>query len=321
MSRLLSVVMPAYNEGEAIGHALAALEPVLASLPVRTEVVVVNDGSRDDTLAQARAFRSQVFELVVVDLSRNFGKEAAVSAGLAQARGDAVIPIDADLQDPPALIPRMVERWLAGAEVVLGRRADRSRDTWLKRNTARGFYRVMSRVSDVPIPEDVGDFRLMDRAVVDVVKALPENRRFMKGLFAWAGFRTEVIDYERPERVAGDTKFRALSMINHAVEGITSFSTVPLRLATLLGALVAMASFVYGLFIIGYTLWRGTGVPGYASLMSVLLFVSGVQLMALGVVGEYVGRTYIEAKRRPAFVVREVWRGGGPEPDRPRPEA
>lgn len=314
MSKLLSVVVPAYNEGEAIGHALAALEPVLASLPCRSEVVIVNDGSRDDTVEQARAFRSRVFELVVVDLSRNFGKEAAVSAGLAHARGDAVIPIDADLQDPPALIPEMVRRWQAGAEVVLARRADRSHDTWLKRNTALAFYRLMGRVSDVPIPENVGDFRLMDRAVVEVVKALPESRRFMKGLFAWAGFRTEAIDYERPERVAGDAKFKARTMINHAIEGITSFSTMPLRVATLTGALVALVAFVYGAVIIARTLLHGVDVPGYASLMSMILFLSGVQLMALGVIGEYVGRTYIEAKRRPPFVVRAVHRSGPQDP-------
>jgi glycosyltransferase involved in cell wall biosynthesis len=306
--RRVSLVIPAYNEGEAIEGTLAALERALAPHAYRWEFVVVNDGSRDDTLARLRAYRPTLAELVVVDLSRNFGKEAALSAGLEAASGDAVIPVDADLQDPPELIPQMLAIWEAGAEVVLAHRSDRSSDGWLKRTTASQFYRIINMVTEVPIPQDVGDFRLMDRVVVDIVRSLPENRRFMKGLFAWAGFRTEQVDYVRPERVLGETKFNGLRLVNLAVEGITSFSTAPLRITTYVGAVVAVLSIVYACYIIARTLILGVDMPGYASLISVVLFLSGVQLVALGLVGEYVGRTYLESKRRPPFVVRKVWR-------------
>ncbi len=310
MHPLVSIVMPAYNEGEAIQETLSALEQALAGLPFRFEVVVVNDGSKDDTVEKAKGFPQAAFEVVVVDLSRNFGKEAALSAGLEASRGAAVIPIDADLQDPPSLIPEMLRQWSAGAEVVLARRSDRTSDGWLKRTTAAAFYRVMNQLSEVRLPENVGDFRLMDRVVVDVVRALPENRRFMKGLFAWAGFRTVVLDYQRPARVAGETKFNGFRLLNLAMEGITSFSTAPLRLASYSGAAVAAGAFLYGAYVIARTLVLGRDLPGYASLMTVILFLSGVQLMALGLIGEYVGRTYLESKRRPAFLVREVWRSG-----------
>lgn len=309
MSKLISLVMPVYNEADAIEHTLASLVPVLAGLGHRVEVVIVNDGSTDGSIEKARAFQTDAFETVLVDLSRNFGKEAALSAGLATANGDAVIPIDADLQDPPELIPEMLRQWEQGAEVVLARRADRSSDGFLKRITAAYFYRLMNRVADVSIPENVGDFRLMDRAVVDVICALPENRRFMKGLFAWAGFRAVILDYQRPVRVAGETKFNGLRLLNLAVEGITSFSTAPLRIATIIGAAVALVAFGYGGFIVIHTLIYGRDLPGYASLMSVVLFMSGIQLMALGLIGEYIGRTYIESKRRPPYLIRKIWRG------------
>lgn len=320
---LISIVIPAFNEGAAIRTTLDEVGRLAQMIPHRLEVIVVNDGSRDDTLDQVKSVTPDGYDLVVVDLSRNFGKEAALGAGLDAASGDAVIPIDADLQDPPELIPEMIRQWEAGFEVVLARRVDRSADGFLKRFTAAQFYRLMNRVSDVPLPENVGDFRLMDRAVVDVIRALPENRRFMKGIFAWAGFRTATLDYTRPARVAGETKFNGLRLLSLAVEGITSFSTVPLRLATGLGALAALLAFGYGAWIVIRTLVFGVDLPGYASLMSVVLFMSGLQLMALGLIWEYVGRTYIESKRRPAFVIREVWRasaGGGPLPQRAAPE-
>jgi len=312
MTDAVSIVVPAFNEGAAIRQTLEELGRLAATLGRPLEVVVVNDGSRDDTLQQARAVSPSNFDLVVVDLSRNFGKEAALSAGLAVATGSAVIPIDADLQDPPELIPEMIRLWEEGHDVVLARRADRSADGFMKRFTAAQFYRLMNRVSDVPLPENVGDFRLMDRAVVDVIRALPENRRFMKGLFAWAGFRTTTLDYARPARVAGETKFKALRLVNLAIEGLTSFSTAPLRVATGIGALVALLAFAYGSWIVLRTLIFGVDLPGYASLMSVLLFMSGLQLMALGLIGEYVGRTYIESKRRPAYVIRSTYRIEGP---------
>lgn len=307
--RLVSLVMPAYNEEEGIVGVLAEIDGVLAQgAGYRWELVLVNDGSRDATLQLASSFVPRNFELVVIDLSRNFGKESALSAGLEVARGDAVIPMDADLQDPPTLIFEMLQLWIAGAEVVLAKRGDRSTDTFMKRFTAHSFYRFINRVSDISIPENVGDFRLMDRVVVDVIKRLPENRRFMKGLFAWAGFRTSTVEYRRPERVSGETKFNGLRLLNLAVEGVTSFSTAPLRLASYAGACVAICAMLYGGYVVVHTLYSGVEVPGYASLASMIAFLAGVQLLALGVIGEYVGRIYLESKRRPAFIIREVRR-------------
>jgi glycosyltransferase involved in cell wall biosynthesis len=304
--RLISLLIPVYNEAETIGLTVARLEEVAAASPHRFELVVVNDGSSDDTLQRLLGIEPGLVEIVVVDLSRNFGKEAALSAGLAHTRGDAVIPLDADLQDPPELIPELVRQWEAGYEVVLARRSDRSSDSWLKRFSARTFYGIIGRLSDVAIPADVGDFRLMDRCVVDALRVLPENRRFMKGLFAWAGFRTAVVDYARPARVAGSTKFNAWRLWNLALEGVTSFSTLPLRIWMYIGLVIALVSFVYGAWIVLRTLIFGIDVPGYASLLTVVLFLGGVQLIGLGMVGEYLGRTYLEAKRRPAYVVRKV---------------
>lgn len=304
----ISLLIPAFNEAEGIVETLHHLERALSGLDYAIEVVIVNDGSRDDTLGKIQTFASSLFDIVVVDLSRNFGKEAALSAGLSVATGDAVIPIDADLQDPPELIPEMIERWRQGAEVVVAHRSNRESDSAAKRLTAKGFYRLINRIAEVEIPDNVGDFRLMDRCVVDVVNSLPENRRFMKGLFAWAGFKTASVEYVRPQRASGESKFNGLRLINLAVEGITSFSTAPLRLATYVGAAVALAAFGYAVFVVIRTLLFGVDLPGYASLISVMLFMSGMQLLALGLVGEYVGRTYMEAKRRPPFVIRRVWR-------------
>jgi glycosyltransferase involved in cell wall biosynthesis len=317
--RRVSLVIPAYNEGEAIVATLAAVEAAFDALPYQLEIVVVNDGSRDDTAERVRACAPRHAELVLVDLSRNFGKEAALSAGLEAASGAAVIPFDADLQDPPELLARMLELWEQGAEVVLAHRSDRSSDGWLKRATAAQFYRLINQVSEVPIPEDVGDFRLMDRAVVDTVNALRENRRFMKGLFAWAGYRTAQVDYVRARRAAGDTKFNGLRLVNLAIEGITSFSTAPLRVVSYFGMLVALFAFCFGAWIVLKTLLYGVDMPGYASTISIVLFMSGVQMVALGVIGEYVGRTYLESKQRPPFVVRQVWRrrGGAGDPSSP----
>ena len=215
--KTVSLLIPAFNEGAAIIGTLRRLETALSSMELSVEVVIVNDGSQDDTLAKVQTYASACFDLVVVDLSRNFGKEAALSAGLQIASGDAVIPLDADLQDPPELIPEMIERWRQGAEVVIAHRSDRRNDTPIKRLTANGFYRLINRIAEVQIPDNVGDFRLMDRAVVDVVCSLPENRRFMKGLFAWAGFRTERVEYVRPHRAAGESKFNGFRLINLAM--------------------------------------------------------------------------------------------------------
>jgi polyisoprenyl-phosphate glycosyltransferase len=308
--QLISLLVTLYDEAENVAALLASLERVAEGLDFDVEVVAVNDGSRDATLAALQAYRPSAFSLVVVDLSRNFGKEAALTAGLAYVRGEAVIPLDADLQDPPELIPQLLAQWQGGFEVVLARRSDRSSDGFMKRTSAHSFYKVINGLSDVAIPEDVGDFRLMDRAVVEVLRELPESRRFMKGLLAWAGFRTTVVDYVRPPRAAGESKFNGWRLWNLALEGVTSFSTFPLRVWTYVGFAIAALSFLYGTVIVLRTLIAGVDVPGYASLLVVILFLGGVQLIGLGIMGEYLGRSYLEAKRRPPFVVRAVMRNG-----------
>ena len=306
--KLISLVMPAYNEQDTLSVAFDRLEKVLADSPHEWELILVNDGSADNTLLEVTAYRPCAFRMVVVDLSRHFGKEAALSAGLRATSGDAVIPMDADLQDPPELVLEMVSRWEKGAEVVIARRSNRGTDLWTKRFSAMLFYRAFNMMSDVAIPENVGDFRLMDRSVVDAINDLPENRRFMKGLFAWAGFRTEEIEYVRPVRASGTTKFNTLRLLNLAIEGVTSFSTAPLRLVTYLGMSVAIAAMAYGSYIALRTLIYGIDLPGYASIVSLLAFLSGIQLLGIGIVGEYVGRSYMESKSRPPYVIRGVYR-------------
>ena len=310
----LSIVCPFYNEAEGTSLFFRQLVPVLESLGMPFEIVCVNDGSRDGTLAALRAVVARDSRVRVVDLSRNFGKEAALTAGLDHARGAAVIPIDADLQDPPELIPELVQQWRRGFDVVLARRVDRLSDSPAKRLTAGLFYRIHNQISDLELPDNVGDFRLMDRRVLEALKLLPERRRFMKGLFAWVGFRTAVVDYTRAPRAAGQSKFNWWRLWNFAIEGITAFSTAPLRVWTYLGALVALVAFVYAGFIIGRTLWQGVDVPGYASLLVAVLFLGGIQLLGLGVLGEYIGRIYNETKQRPIYLVREIYGDEGQSP-------
>jgi glycosyltransferase involved in cell wall biosynthesis len=307
--RLISLVVPMYNETEALGALFSRLDAVLPSLDSYAfEIVCVNDGSTDATLEQLTQIAQSRREIVVVDLSRNFGKEAALSAGLAIASGDAIIPIDADLQDPPEVISEMLAKWEEGFEVVLAKRGDRSSDTAAKRFTARSFYRVHNAVADVKIPDDVGDFRLMDRVVVDALNALPESRRFMKGLFAWVGFRSTTIEYRRDSRSAGTTKFNAWKLWNFALEGIASFSISPLKIWTYVGVVVALFAMGWGGWIAVRTLVWGVDVPGYASLLVAILLLGGLQLVGIGMIGEYLGRAFIESKRRPAYLIREVIR-------------
>jgi glycosyltransferase involved in cell wall biosynthesis len=304
--KTVSIIIPMYNESEGIHESLSKLETAISALPYAFECVAVNDGSTDDTLQKLQQYSPSKLSLRIVDLSRNFGKEAALTAGMEYARGDAVIPMDADLQDPPELIAALVAEWEKGFEVVLAKRQDRQSDSLLKRTTARWFYRFINRLSEIKIPEDVGDFRLMDRVVVDVIKQLPENHRFMKGLFAWAGFRTTSVEYMRPGRARGETKFNGWKLWNLALEGITSFSTVPLRMWTYMGFLVSTIAFIYGGYIIFDTLFHGNKVPGYPSLLSVILFLSGIQIAGMGILGEYLGRAYLETKRRPVYIARSV---------------
>jgi len=303
--RKISLVLPVYNEAAAIPRFFETIEPVLASLAdFHFEFVFVNDGSSDETLSLLLAKTNQDANVVVIDLSRNFGKEAALTAGLAEATGDAVIPMDVDLQDPPEVIPLLIEQWQNGFDVVLARRSDRSSDSFLKRKTAGWFYAIHNRLSESPLPENVGDFRLLDRQVVNALKGLPERRRFMKGLLSWLGFRSTTVDYVRQARCAGEAKFSGWRLWNLAIEGITGFSTVPLRIWTYLGLGIALLSFLYLTMIIIKTLWFGVDVPGYASILVTVLFLGGIQLIGIGILGEYIGRIYMETKQRPVYLIR-----------------
>lgn len=301
----LSVVCPMHNEEAVLAAFTSRLLSALDATGEPFEIICVNDGSRDGTLERLRELQKSEPRLRVIDLSRNFGKEAALTCGIDHARGDAVIPIDADLQDPPELIREMVRVWQQGFDVVLAQRVNRSADNILKRKSAEWFYRLHNAISEPSIPINVGDFRLMDRRVVEALKSLPERRRFMKGLFAWVGFRQATIPYAREARSAGESKFSGWRLWNFALEGITSFSTAPLRVWTYLGVFIALSAFAFGLFVVGRTLLLGRDLPGYASLITVVLFLGGVQLIGLGVLGEYIGRLYSEAKGRPIYIVRE----------------
>ena len=300
----LSLVVPMHNEMEVLDAFFARIAEATAGLGVEVEIICVDDGSRDATLQGLIDHARRDPAVKVIALARNFGKEAAMTAGIEAAGGDMIVPIDADLQDPPELIAEFVRLWEAGYDVVYGSRADRSSDTAMKRTTARLFYRVFNRVSDLEIPESAGDFRLMDRQVVEALKTLPERNRFMKGLFAWVGFRQIGVPYVRPGRAAGTSSWGYLRLMRFAIDGITSFSTAPLRMWTALGLVAAIVAVIGAIALIVRVLIVGREAPGYASLMVVLLFSFASQMIAFGVLGEYVGRLYQEAKGRPIYVVR-----------------
>ena len=302
----ISVVVPIYNEAEALPKFFARVIPVLESLTRDFEIVCVNDGSADATLQLLHAAHSRDSRVKVIDLSRHFGKEPALTAGLDFTTGRAVIPIDADLQDPPQVIAELVALWKEGFDVVLAIRSDRRSDGLIKRLTARMFYSIAGRLPDVAIPANAGDFRLMDRRVVQALKQLPERARFMKGLFAWLGFRQTQVTYVRAERAAGRTKFRPWSLWHLALEGLISFTTLPLKIWTYIGAAVSMAGLGYGAFLVVRTLMFGIDFPGYASLAAFVLFFGGINLLSVGVLGEYVARIFIEVKQRPLYLVREA---------------
>lgn len=303
---LLSVVVPMYNEEEGTDLFFSRLVPVLESITQDFEIVCVDDGSSDATLASLTQHHVRDHRVKVISLSRNFGKDTALSAGLDYARGEAVIPIDADLQDPPELIAQMVAKWREGYEVVYARRGFRDTDDVQKRVTAGMFYRIHNWLADVRIPDNTGDFRLMDRRVVEAVKHLPEKTRFMKGLFAWVGFKQTGIEYRREARAAGTTKWRYWKLWNFALDGITASSTVPLRIWTYFGVAIGLFSMIYGLWLIGRTLLYGSDVPGYASTMVAIMFLGAINIVATGILGEYVGRIYSEVRNRPLYLVREV---------------
>lgn len=299
----LSIVVPVFNESEAISEFHRRLVAVLDSLNRSVEIIYVNDGSVDASLQCMHALRVVDSRVAILNLSRNFGKEVAVTAGLDHASGAAVVIIDADLQDPPELIPLLVEKWSCGYDMVTARRRGRRGETWLKRATAQLFYRLIGLMAEMPIPADTGDFRVLSRRCLEALASCHERRRFMKGLFAWIGFRHVEIFYDRDPRFAGTTKWNYWRLWNFAIEGITSFTITPLKLSTYLGLVTALAAIVYAAFIVVMTLMLGRAVPGYASLMVVILLLAGVQLIAIGVIGEYVGRIFMESKGRPLYFI------------------
>jgi len=303
---LISLIAPMYNEEEVITIFFDAIENILSSKKINYEIICINDGSTDNTFTILQEQASKNSCIKVVNLSRNYGKEIALTAGLDFAQGDAVIPIDCDLQDPPEVILRMVEKWHEGYEMVLGKRIDRSSDSFIKRWTSNMFYKIIDKISDIHIPENVGDFRLLDRKVLEAIKMYPERSRFMKGIFASLGFKQYVIEYVRPERIAGTTKWNYWNLYKLAIEGIISFTSFPLKIWSYVGATTAISAFGYGIYLIIKTLFMGIDTPGYASLMVVTLFIGGLILLCLGVIGEYIARIFIEVKQRPLYLVTET---------------
>jgi glycosyltransferase involved in cell wall biosynthesis len=303
---LLSIVVPVLNEQETLLEFHRALRKALRGIDQNFEVVFVNDGSTDGTLKLMLELRERHPNTVVVDLSRNFGKEVAMTAGLDHAHGDAVVIMDADLQHPPETIASLIEGWCEGYDVVYAVRRDRGDETWLRRNTARLFYRTMSRMGRVAIPENAGDFRLMSRKAVDAVISLREHHRFMKGVFAWVGFPTKSVPFDVAPRFAGGTKFSYWKLWNFSIEGVTSHTLAPLKVSTYLGLAVAAFSFASAVFYIGKTILFGDPVPGFPTVVTTMLFLGGVQLIVLGVIGEYLGRVFNETKNRPLYFVNRV---------------
>lgn len=307
----LSIVIPVYNEEAVLPEFQKRITSVMAKLGLSYELLYVNDGSVDTTLELLRELKSADPQVCYINLSRNFGKEAAVTAGIDHAMGSAVIIIDADLQDPPELIPELVAPWKEESiDVVYARRKSRAGESWVKKTTAAFFYRFMGKIGPVALPRDTGDFRLMSRRSIEALKTLREQHRFMKGLFAWVGFPQREVLYDRDERFAGETKWNYFKLWNFSLDGITGFTTAPLKLATYLGFAIAVFSGVFGLKIIFETLVNGADVPGYPSVMVVVLFLGGTQLMFMGILGEYVGRIFNESKNRPLYLVQDFEKAG-----------
>lgn len=302
----ISLIVPVFNEEEAIPIFYNTVREYAGLAPHEVEVVFINDGSTDatETIINTLAISDPL--VIPLSFTRNFGKEPALFAGLNHATGEAIIPIDVDLQDPIEVIPHLIDKWQAGADMVLAKRTDRSTDSRLKRKSAEWFYKLHNKISNPKIEENVGDFRLMSRDVVEKIKRLPERNLFMKGVLSWVGGRTDVVEYVRAERVAGDSKFNGWKLWNLALEGITSFSTFPLRMWTYIGLVVAGLSFIYGAWMIIGTLAFGNPVRGYPSLLVSILFLGGVQLIGIGVLGEYIGRIYIETKNRPKYLLKKM---------------
>ena len=302
----ITILVPAYNEEEVLQQLYDRLYSVIKTIPFYTfELLFVNDGSKDHTLEIIKTFRERDENVSYVNLSRNFGKEAAMIAGLDYATGDAIIIMDADLQDPPELIPEMIKYWEKGYDDVYARRKSRTGETWLKKSTSSLYYKFLQKMTRIPIQQNTGDFRLLDRRCIEALKQLRETQRYTKGMFSWIGYHKKEIVFDRDPRAAGETKWNYLKLIDLAIEGITSFTTTPLRISALFGCLISFFAFIYMIGIITKTLLFGESVAGYPSLMTIILFLGGIQLISLGIIGEYLGRIFNETKNRPLYFVDE----------------
>ena len=303
----ISIVCPFFNEENMVDLFMKEITAVLNELDKPFEVVCVNDGSTDNTLAKLLQAKENYPNMKIINFSRNFGKEAALTAGLDYAKGEMIIPIDADLQDPPELIKDFISYWEKGYDVVVAKRVDRSTDSIAKKITAQLFYKFHNKIAQTKIPDNVGDYRLITRKVLNATQQLQENQRFMKGIFAWVGFKTATVEYKRDNRKAGKTSFNGWKLWNFALDGITSFSNIPLRIWLYIGTFISFLTFLYGSFIVVRTLIWGIDVPGYASLLTVILFLGGIQLIGIGALGEYIGRIYMESKSRPLYIVEDEY--------------
>ena len=312
----VSIVVSMFNEEGNLDYLFGRLEPILEQLQCPYEIICVNDGSTDNTLEKVLQYRKKNSRIKIINFSRNFGKDTALTAGLRYSRGRAVIPIDADLQDPPELIEDLLAKWREGYDVVYGIRNKRYGEGLGKRLTANLFYYFINLLSETPIPKNTGDFRLLDRRVVEVLNQIPERTRFMKGLFAWVGFKQVGLNYDRQPRHYGTSKWSFWKLWNFALDGITLFSTAGLKFWSYVGLVISLLAFLYALFLITLTLMHGKDVPGYASIMVTMLFLGGLQLISLGILGEYLGRVYAEVKNRPLYIVRDSY-GFDDEEDNP----
>ena len=302
---LISLVIPVYNEEEVLTEFHKTIDKALSPLALDLEIVYINDGSTDNTLDIINDLRTGDKRITLIDLSRNFGKEIALSAGLHKAAGDAVVIIDADLQDPPELIPELIKEWQNGYDVVYAKRSLREGESFVKKTTAHFFHRIIQRIGKFTIPEDTGDFRILSRRAVNALNTFKEHHRFMKGLFAWIGFKQKAVLYKRDPRYAGKTKWSYWRLWNFALDGITSFTIAPLKISTYIGTITALSAFAYGIYMVIETLLHGNDVPGYPSLIVIILILGGIQLVAIGILGEYLGRVFNETKQRPLYFINE----------------
>ena len=304
--KTISILIPAYNEEEVLQPLYERLGKLASDTKdYEFEFLFVNDGSRDKTLEIIKSLAAKDKRIAYINLSRNFGKEIAMIAGLDHVKGEATVIIDADLQDPPELIPKMLEYWEQGYDDVYARRKSRSGESWFKRTTSEGFYKVLQKSTNIPIQRDTGDFRLLSRRSVEALRQFRESERYTKGMFSWVGYKKKEILYDRDPRLAGETKWNYGKLVNLAIDGITSFTTAPLRISSIFGVVISFFAFIYILVIVGRTLFFGTDLAGYPSMMAVILFLGGVQLLSLGVIGEYIGRIFNETKQRPLYFIDE----------------